>query len=54
MTGPIRYDRLILLMDDDELEMFCRSWTEKKSGYADVKRFAGSGDMGRDVVGFPR
>jgi hypothetical protein len=52
MTGPIRYDRLILLMDDDELEMFCRAWTEKKSGYVEVKRYAGTGDMGRDVVGF--
>jgi len=39
-------------MDDDELEMFCRSWAEKKSGYLEVKRFAGTGDMGRDVVGF--
>jgi hypothetical protein len=39
-------------MDDDELEMFCRAWTDKKSGYVEVKRFAGTGDMGRDVVGF--
>lgn len=52
MTGDIRYDRLILVMNDDELEMFCRAWAEKKSGYAEVKRFAGAGDMGRDVVGF--
>lgn len=52
MTGDVRYDRLILLMDDDELEMFCAAWTEKKSGYVEVKRFAGTGDMGRDVVGF--
>ncbi len=52
MPGDIRYDRLILLMDDEELEMFCRAWTEKKSGYVEVKRIAGTGDMGRDVVGF--
>ena len=52
MTGDIRYDRLILLMDDDELEMFCRAWADKKLGYVEVKRFAGTGDMGRDVVGF--
>lgn len=52
MTASVRYDRLILLMDDDELELFCRAWTDKKSGYVEVKRFAGAGDMGRDVVGF--
>jgi C-terminal domain 6 of the ABC-three component (ABC-3C) systems len=52
MTGDVRYDRLILLMDDHELEKFCRAWADKKSGYVEVKRYAGSGDMGRDVVGF--
>lgn len=39
-------------MDADELERFCRDWVEKKSGYHEVRRFAGSGDKGRDVVGF--
>jgi hypothetical protein len=48
----IRYDRLILQMDDAELEQFCRAWVEKKSGYLEVKRYAGTGDLGRDVVGF--
>lgn len=48
----IRYDRLILSMTDSELEQFCRAWVEKKSGYFEVKRYAGSGDLGRDVVGF--
>lgn len=48
----IRYDRLILSMDDAELEQFCRAWVEKKSGYFEVKRYAGTGDLGRDVVGF--
>ncbi len=52
MTDLVRYDRLILLMNDDELEKFCRAWTEKKAGYVEVKRCAGNGDMGRDVVGF--
>ena len=46
MTEDVRYDRLILLMDDDELEQFCRAWTEKKSGYHEVKRFAGPGRHG--------
>lgn len=48
----VRYDRLILSMNDAELEQFCRAWVEKKSGYFEVKRYAGSGDLGRDVVGF--
>jgi hypothetical protein len=48
----VRYDRLILSMIDAELEQFCRAWVEKKSGYFEVKRYAGSGDLGRDVVGF--
>lgn len=52
MSGNIRYDRLILLMDADDLERFCRDWVEKKHGYHEVRRFAGSGDKGRDVVGF--
>ena len=52
MAGEIHYDRLILLMTDDELEKFCRAWVEKKTSYFEVKRFAGPGDKGRDVVGF--
>ncbi len=52
MTDCVRYDRLILLMDDEELEKFCRAWTEKKTGYVEVKRIGTTGDMGRDVVGF--
>jgi len=49
---PIRYDRLILIQDDEELEIFCRQWVDRKSGYDKVERFAGTGDLGRDVVGF--
>lgn len=49
---PIKYDRLILIMDDDELEQFCRQWVEGLADYVEVHRFAGPGDKGRDVVGF--
>jgi hypothetical protein len=48
----VKYDRLILIMDDDELEQFCRQWVEALLEYAQVHRFAGPGDKGRDVVGF--
>jgi hypothetical protein len=48
----VRFDRLIISMKDDELEQFCRRWVERKAGYFEVKRFGGSGDLGRDVVGF--
>ena len=52
MTVDVRYDRLVLLMSDEELEKFCRDWVDKKPGYFEVRRFAGPGDKGRDVVGF--
>lgn len=49
----VKLDRLILQMDDVELEQFCRQWVERKSDdYIEVKRFGGAGDKGRDVVGF--
>jgi hypothetical protein len=48
----VRYDRLILIMDDEELEQFCRQWVEGRSGYKEVRRLAGPRDKGRDVVGF--
>jgi len=49
----VKLDRLILQMDDTELEQFCRQWVERKQGdYVEVKRFGGAGDKGRDVVGF--
>jgi hypothetical protein len=47
-----RYDRLIIALGDDELETFVREWTLQKKEYAEVERFTGPGDMGRDVVGF--
>lgn len=52
MNNKIRYDRLILVMEDHELEKFCRTWVERRSGYVEVIRFGGTGDKGRDVVGF--
>jgi hypothetical protein len=48
----IKYDRLILIMDDTELEQFCRQWVDGRLGYTEVRRFAATGDKGRDVVGF--
>ena len=49
----INYERHILALDDVELEKFVREWADQqKVKYLSVKRFAGAGDMGRDVVGF--
>jgi hypothetical protein len=49
----INYDRLILALDDTQLELFVRDWVNVKSStYVSVARFSGSGDLGRDVVGF--
>lgn len=40
-------------MDDDELERFVDAWmTAKGRKYFAVEKFSGSGDLGRDVVGF--
>ena len=49
----IDYNRQILALDDVELEKLVREWVDKQTNkYKSVKRFAGAGDMGRDVVGF--
>ena len=48
----VKYDRLILIMDDNELEQFCRQWVTALPGYNEVQLMAGPGDKGRDVVGF--
>ena len=49
----IDYNRQILALDDVELEKLVREWVDKQTHkYKSVKRFAGAGDMGRDVVGF--
>lgn len=47
------YDRNILALDDTELEQFVLDWVKSKTGiYIEITRFSGSGDLGRDVVGF--
>jgi hypothetical protein len=38
----VRYDRLILSMDDAELEQFCRSWVEKKSERSHLRIVSGA------------
>lgn len=52
MGTNYQYRRQILALDDDQLEEFVRQWALKKTEYAEVERFTGTGDMGRDVVGF--
>lgn len=52
MGTNYHYRRQILALDDDQLEEFVRQWALKKTEYAEVERFTGTGDMGRDVVGF--
>ena len=52
MNHPPRYDRLIIALNDDELEGFVREWALKKTEYLEVQRFTGPGDMGPDVVGY--
>jgi len=49
---PIPPDRLVLAMPDKELENFVREWAELKKTYAEVQKFTGASDMGRDVVGY--
>lgn len=48
------YSRDILALDDAELERFVLRWLQVMSNpkYHSTQRFAGAGDMGRDVVGF--
>jgi hypothetical protein len=47
------FQRLILSLTDDELEGFVRDWIElKATEYVAWTRYSGSGDLGRDVVGF--
>ena len=51
--SKINYNRLILALNDTELESFVRYWGGyKNNSYVEVTRFSGSGDLGRDVVGF--
>lgn len=48
------YSRRILALDDADLERFVLRWAKVMTTpqYQSVQRFAGAGDMGRDVVGF--
>lgn len=47
------YDRQLLALTATELEKFVRDWAlQKKAEYFKVEKFSGSGDRGRDVVGF--
>lgn len=51
--AKVDYVRQVLALTDSDLELFVRDWVDsKKSAYVDVTRFAGAGDLGRDVVGF--
>lgn len=52
MGSAYQYRRHVIALDDDQLEEFVRQWVIKKSQYAEVERFTGTGDLGRDVVGF--
>jgi len=52
METNYEYRRQILALDDDKLEEFVRQWVLKKTDYIEVERFTGTGDMGRDIVGF--
>jgi len=56
MSGkPIPAVARVRLMDDEAFEVFTEAWVEalKQAGtYLDVMRFGGSGDMGRDVIGW--
>ncbi|WP_131800308.1 ABC-three component system protein [Enterovibrio norvegicus] len=48
------YERHILILDDTELEQLVRKWAvhQTQKNYVSSYRHGGSGDMGRDVVGF--
>src|SRR4051812_19825451 len=48
----IPLDRQLLALTDDQLENFVREWLPHKKQYVSVQRFTGTGDMGRDVVGY--
>lgn len=53
MINVSKYKRQLLALDDTELEEFVHDWIAKKVQiYVDHDNFTGSGDMGRDVVGF--
>jgi hypothetical protein len=49
----IDYHRLVLALDDKQLEHFARDWVALKKGqYFEIQPYGGTEDLGRDVVGF--
>jgi hypothetical protein len=50
----VDYKRHLTALDDNQLEEFVYDWmlNHKSRAYQGVQRFSGSGDMGRDVVGY--
>ena len=49
---PIPKATRVQIFSPDDWEGFIEEWAGSLTGYAQVRRFAGSGDMGLDVVGF--
>jgi hypothetical protein len=48
-----QYIRHIAAMTDDQLELFVDAWmARKKASYVETEVWAGTGDKGRDVVGY--
>lgn len=57
LMGPsISPEKRIQLYEDGEFEEFIREWAflclQKSGEYQGVRRFGGSGDLGRDIVGY--
>ncbi|CUT13553.1 hypothetical protein BF49_4633 [Bradyrhizobium sp.] len=47
------YAARIRALDDDALERFVKDWAKRRTrDYAETQRWSGTGDMGRDVVGY--
>lgn len=49
---PIPKAARVQIFSPDDWEGFTEEWASSLTGYAIVRRFAGSGDMGLDVAGF--
>ncbi len=56
MGPPIDPKERVRLYDEDKFEEFINEWAflclQKQGEYVGVRRFGGSGDLGRDVVGY--
>ncbi len=54
MNSPTHHRRSILALSDVDLETFVRDWISIRLGrhYNETANFAGTGDLGRDAVGF--